>query len=391
MSNNKKVSFSKPRSFGLYRNRESGSYTVGQILNRQREQLGFSIEDVAYKSAEVNPSHCIALEKDDWQYLGSEIDGRKRLQAYGEVLNLDPLWLVEQRRKQLREMPPVVSRKPWPTMINVTTLSICILLLGSLFVLLVAQYVVADPDAEKGSAPIPNIISTQAESQASGPTRNLVPTFTPTVQVIPKPTVSPTSTQTVSPTAVPIVDPTDTPTPVPTAIPTFTPTARATSEQTVILFFTQTAIPTMTPTTIPTLVPTVIPAAISTSVQTIFPTVGPTATDVPAPSLLCIDPHSAILSPRAEQVVAGIVDVQGTAFHENIQYYKLELVGNGDGEPYFLTSGGRSVVDGFLGRINTQEWPNGNYKLRITVVDNTGNFAKPCDIPVDINNTLISR
>lgn len=104
----------------------------------------------------------------------------------------------------------------------------------------------------------------------------------------------------------------------------------------------------------------------------------------------CSDPRSVIVFPGVNQTLSGTVDVVGSATHENFQYYKLEYAVGADASPaadYFWFGGGNSPVEsGVLAPFNTQELPNGAYTVRLTVVDNTGNFPAPCSVTVQVAN-----
>jgi hypothetical protein len=103
----------------------------------------------------------------------------------------------------------------------------------------------------------------------------------------------------------------------------------------------------------------------------------------------CTDPRSVITAPAAGEVISGTTEVYGTANHERFSYYKLEYMQVGaeaDGEFAFLMDSRQNVIDGLLAQLDTTELDNGTYVLRLTVVDNTGNFPPPCSVPVEIAN-----
>lgn len=134
------------------------------------------------------------------------------------------------------------------------------------------------------------------------------------------------------------------------------------------------AIPTPTRTRIPTRpVPTAVP-----------PTAVPTATRPPAP--VCAQPGVCITAPTMNQVIAGQVTIRGTAQVDQFQFYKLEY-GLGEDPQQWNSIGDvhRSpVVDGALGVWDTAGFPNSVFKLRLTVVDMSGNFPPPHEVRVII-------
>jgi len=133
-------------------------------------------------------------------------------------------------------------------------------------------------------------------------------------------------------------------------------------------------IPTPTRTRIPTRPrPTPLP-----------PTATPTATRPPAP--LCAQPGVCITAPMMNQAVAGQITIRGTAQVDRFQFYKLEY-GLGENPQQWNSIGDihRSPVsDGALGVWDTAGFPNGVFKLRLTVVDLSGNFPPPHEIRVII-------
>lgn len=106
------------------------------------------------------------------------------------------------------------------------------------------------------------------------------------------------------------------------------------------------------------------------------------------PPEACSDPRSVIFQPAAGDVISGTVEVFGTARHEVFNYYKLEYqqAGTQTGEYAFLMDSASPVTDGLLAEVDTTALDNGEYVLRLTVVDNTGNFPAPCSVPVVVQN-----
>jgi hypothetical protein len=191
--------------------------------------------------------------------------------------------------------------------------------------------------------------------------------------------VVPTATSTVAatPTAVP---PTATPLPpTPTPVPP-TPTAVPP---------TATPAPVLTTTvevTAPEEITTTETTTTTESTTTTETTTDTTTVFVPE----CTDPRATIVFPGVNQTISGAVDVLGSATHENFSYYKLEYANGADASQaaeYFYLGGGNSPVDnGVLATIDTEPLANGAYTLRLTVVDNTGNFPEPCRVTVQVAN-----
>lgn len=85
-----------------------------------------------------------------------------------------------------------------------------------------------------------------------------------------------------------------------------------------------------------------------------------------------------ITSPEANSQIAGLVRVAGTATVNNFQFYKLEF-GSGTAPSAFSVIGPlmtAPVVDDTLGSWDTSKVPDGQYALKLTVVDKTGNYVQ---------------
>lgn len=123
------------------------------------------------------------------------------------------------------------------------------------------------------------------------------------------------------------------------------------------------------------------------------PAARPTATSPPAPPTpvpqapFCPDLAARIVSPGTDAYLMGTVPIIGSANIANFQYYKIEY-GIGDQPQQWAVLGElhrRPVVDGVLETVNASAFQPGVYRLRLTVVDNTGNFPiAPCSVRVNI-------
>jgi hypothetical protein len=70
----------------------------------------------------------------------------------------------------------------------------------------------------------------------------------------------------------------------------------------------------------------------------------------------------------------------GTANIEDFHHYKLEWWGEGGSEWGYLLERDEPVVNGELMMLDTRTVPAGRYGLRLTVVDQTGNYPGPFEI-----------
>ncbi|RIK36632.1 MAG: hypothetical protein DCC55_26705 [Chloroflexi bacterium] len=151
--------------------------------------------------------------------------------------------------------------------------------------------------------------------------------------------------------------------------------------------------PTPVPTSVVTTTEPITETAPVTDTETVTETESPDEPESDSGAVVlpnCSDPRSVIVFPGVNQTLAGTVDIVGSATHENFQYYKLEYAIGADASPaadYFWFGGGNSPVEsGVLAPFDTQELPNGAYTVRLTVVDNTGNFPAPCSVTVQVEN-----
>jgi hypothetical protein len=102
----------------------------------------------------------------------------------------------------------------------------------------------------------------------------------------------------------------------------------------------------------------------------------------------CADSRAVISSPGVSQVIGGVTAISGAATHEAFQFYKLEYApGTNAAGGYTYFGGGQvQVAGGVLGNFDTTALANGEYTIRLTVVDQVGNFPPPCDVPVVVQN-----
>ena len=144
--------------------------------------------------------------------------------------------------------------------------------------------------------------------------------------------------------------------------------------------------PTLAPPTPTPAPPTPVPPTPVPEVLVPTDTPTPEAPVVVAPS--CPDPRAVITNPGVDQVLSGVSGVSGTATHEAFQYYKLEYApgANAAGGYVYFDGGNVQISGGLLGNLNTASLANGAYTIRLTVVDQSGNFPEPCDVNVVIQN-----
>lgn len=116
------------------------------------------------------------------------------------------------------------------------------------------------------------------------------------------------------------------------------------------------------------------------------PTPAPTVPVVVAPA--CPDDRSVFLRPGNGEQVSGILNVIGTANHEEFQYYKVESAPGAtpSGDWVYIAGGNSPVVNNVLASFDTRALSNGAWTLRLIVVDRTGNYPPPCQVTIDVQN-----
>jgi cytoskeletal protein RodZ len=395
----------------------SSAQGIGAVLRERREAMGVTLAETE-AATRIRQKYLAALESDEWHLLPGEVVGRGFLRNYAGYLGLEPTEIIERRRAMandrmtsqlantsagtalppvrqvdyrpkevdLRDEPDIMERRevrlaPWLTALVV------VILAGLLwwgrdslddqtrtafgFIQQQVEHVrtaasepeaTATPPVDAGVVNPANVGGGTAQPSVSDTTENVANTPAPAAgdgQNGGQSDATDTSGdgQSEQPVGVAVVLPTPTPSSTMTPTPETPPT------------------PTPPPTQAP-LLPTATPAE---------PTPTPTPEVLPP---VCADPSSAITSPGVGQVVSGVVPVTGTANNPAFQYYKLEFAPGANATGGFVYFAGQNtpVVGGLLGNFNSTAVPNGDYTLRIVVVDQTGNFSPPCQVTISVQN-----
>lgn len=145
------------------------------------------------------------------------------------------------------------------------------------------------------------------------------------------------------------------PTPMPSPIMTSTATPIHTSTPT--RFVTSTPAPTSTPTMIPTATPIVFAE--------------------------CPYAGACITYPTVNAVLRGVVQIKGSAYIEDFDYYKFEFRSEGEPEWSFIQRFEEQVTAGVLGAWDTSPLSAGKYWFRLLVIKKDGNYES-CEVPVTI-------
>jgi LysM repeat protein len=96
-----------------------------------------------------------------------------------------------------------------------------------------------------------------------------------------------------------------------------------------------------------------------------------------------------IVQPKENETVPDVVHVIGTADIPDFQFYKVEYAQGRTPLDSSFNSIGQTVptnvVDSILATWYVGNMPAGDYTLRLTAVDNEGQFPRPCDVHIKIN------
>ncbi len=136
-------------------------------------------------------------------------------------------------------------------------------------------------------------------------------------------------------------------------------------------------------------VPPVTPNLSPASTQTLSPVdVAATANAPTGYGGSCSSSNSVITAPPVGAALSGVVKFYGTATSPDFQFYKLEIRPEDSTEADFVTfeTFYEQVSAGFLGQVNSAAFANGNYWIRLVVVDQTGNYLERCSLLYTIKN-----
>lgn len=100
------------------------------------------------------------------------------------------------------------------------------------------------------------------------------------------------------------------------------------------------------------------------------------------------NPSVSVTQPLNNETIGGVVGIIGTATISNFQFYKVEY-GQGEVPFNWISIGGtqsQPVTGTALAWWDTATVPNGVYRLKLTAVDNQGQFPTPCNVRVVVEN-----
>lgn len=103
----------------------------------------------------------------------------------------------------------------------------------------------------------------------------------------------------------------------------------------------------------------------------------------------CFDTQrAAIIGPSAGQPVSGLLTIVGTATLPDFGYYRLDMRAFDAAGYTFVSRFAAPVSEGILGQIDTSQYANGLYWLRLSVVNAQGSipFGALCSVLVYFDN-----
>ncbi len=100
----------------------------------------------------------------------------------------------------------------------------------------------------------------------------------------------------------------------------------------------------------------------------------------------CVPDKVMITSPKSGEEVNGTIKITGTADVPNLAFYKYEVTSMGTQNWATIAAKQDPVKNQDLGEWNTLPFTNGDYFLRLVIIDNVGTSLEPCVIAVRVLN-----
>ncbi len=138
--------------------------------------------------------------------------------------------------------------------------------------------------------------------------------------------------------------------------------------------------------------PPLLPTPTSTATPLPLATLALLETETPTPEAApvapanCPNPGIRISEPGNGATVSGVIQIVGSAYIADFNYYKFEFRGNGFGDWTFIQRFNEPINGGILGAWDTRSVPSGEYEFRLVVVDQTGNYPEPCAVKLSVQN-----
>ncbi len=93
------------------------------------------------------------------------------------------------------------------------------------------------------------------------------------------------------------------------------------------------------------------------------------------------------ISPKPGEEISGVYDLMATINVQDMGFYKYQYALLGDQSNWHaISAGSMPVIEGKLGVLATTEITNGDYILRMIVLDKSNRELEPCDVAIRILN-----
>jgi hypothetical protein len=137
----------------------------------------------------------------------------------------------------------------------------------------------------------------------------------------------------------------------------------------------------------PTLDLLLTPANTLSPEQATLAALSPVTEPVPSGMNGCVPDEIMITAPEAGgDPVSGLVEITGTASVPNFGFYKYEIAPMGSQNWATISAGREPKRNEVLGTWDTSSVTNGDYFLRLVIIDNVGASLEPCVIAVRVAN-----
>lgn len=101
----------------------------------------------------------------------------------------------------------------------------------------------------------------------------------------------------------------------------------------------------------------------------------------------CIPGQIEWIAPKPGEEISGIYNLMATVNILDMGFFKYDYASLSDPTDWHaISAGNMPVVEGKLGVLATSEIPNGDYILRLTVVNKSNQQLAPCDVAIRILN-----
>jgi hypothetical protein len=101
----------------------------------------------------------------------------------------------------------------------------------------------------------------------------------------------------------------------------------------------------------------------------------------------CIPGQIEWIAPKSGEEISGLYELKATVNYQDMGFYKYQYSLLNDQKSWTAISAGNlPVLEGQLGVLATTEIANGDYVLRLIIVDKNNVESSPCDVAVRIMN-----